>query len=161
MNRLSAKLLHAIALFSILAVCIALISQHVFNMRPCAWCVFQRLLYLLIAVCCWLGLLLRRYGAAQVLAPLAALALAVGGIMAAWYQYSVAAHMFSCEQTFADKFMVGAGLDAHVPWLFGIFATCSDARVKILGIEYALWSLGLFALIALAGLVALARARRP
>ena len=160
MNQTPSKLLHAIALISVLAVCVALVSQHVFGMRPCAWSVMQRLLYLLIAICCWLGLLLRRWRPAETLATVAAAALGICGVMSAWYQYSVASNMFSCDRTFADKFMVGLGLDAHLPWLFGIFASCADARVKVLGVEYAIWSLILFALLTLAALSALARPRR-
>ncbi|WP_353171997.1 disulfide bond formation protein B, partial [Paracandidimonas soli] len=56
----SDRLLHGIALLCICAVLVALISQHVFDMRPCAWCVFQRLIYLLIAVLCWGALAARR-----------------------------------------------------------------------------------------------------
>ena len=80
-----------------------------------------------------------------------------GGVLAAWYQYDVAAHLFSCSQTFADRFMVGLGLDAHEPWLFGIFASCMDAQVKVLGVAYALWSLGLFCVLGLMSLAALLR----
>ena len=71
----------------------------------------------------------------------------LSGIAAAWYQYSVAANMLSCDQTFADRFMTGIGLESAVPWLFGIYATCMDAKVPVLGIEYALWSLALFVII--------------
>lgn len=55
--------------------------------------------------------------------------------------------MLSCDQTFADRFMTGIGLDGAVPWLFGIYATCMDAVVPVLGIEYALWSLALFVIL--------------
>lgn len=146
------RLLHLIALVSLGAVGIALVSQHVFDMAPCAWCVFQRLIYIGIAIVCWLGLALGRVraGTARIAAGLVAL-LAAGGVLAAWYQYDVAAQMFSCAQTFADRFMVQSGLDAGLPWLFGIYATCMDARVDLLGIEYALWSLGLFAVLFVAG----------
>ena len=148
--------LHFIAWASLAAVGIALISQHVFEMQPCAWCVLQRLLYLCLAVVCWLGLLAGRAAPilARVASALAAL-LAFGGVAAAWYQYDVAANMFSCAQTFADRFMVSAGLDAGVPWLFGIFATCMDAKVEVFGLEYARGSLGLFVVLALAALIGL------
>lgn len=82
----------------------------------------------------------------RVCASLAAL-LSISGIAAAWYQYTVAAKMLSCDQTFADRFMTGIGLDGGVPWLFGIYATCMDAVVPVLGIEYALWSLALFVIL--------------
>ena len=87
----------------------------------------------------------------RVCGALAAL-LGLAGVVAAWYQYSVAAKMLSCDQTFADRFMSGAGLDAAVPWLFGIYATCMDAVVSVLGVEYALWSLALFVVVLLLSL---------
>jgi len=144
--------LHLLAWISLLAVMVALVSQHLFDMAPCAWCVFQRLLYLGIALVCWLGLLFGRlrncHRICQAACAVAAL-LALGGVLAAWYQHTVAANMFSCAQTFADRFMVSSGLDANLPALFGIFATCMDARVQVLGVEYAIWSLLLFVLLAL------------
>lgn len=150
------RLLNLIALLCVVAVGIALMSQHVFDMAPCAWCVFQRLIYIVIALVCWLGAGLgkARPALARGAALLAAL-LAVGGVVSAWYQYTVASHMFSCDQTFADQFMVQSGLDAGLPWIFGVFATCMDARVELLGVEYALWSLALFAVV---GVLALAAA---
>jgi disulfide bond formation protein DsbB len=135
------------------AVGLALVSQHLFDMMPCAWCVFQRLLYLIIGVVCLIGAAGGRL-LARLAAALAAL-LAAGGIAAAWYQTSVASKMLSCAQTFADRFMSGSGLDAGAPWLFGIYATCMDAMVKVLGVEYAMWSLLLFALLLVMALWAL------
>jgi len=158
---LTRRLLHVIALLCLAAVGIALISQHVFDMAPCAWCVFQRLIYIGIALVCWLGLSLGRMRPvlARAAAACAAL-LAVGGVLAAWYQYDVAAQMFSCAQTFADRFMVQSGLDAGLPWIFGIYATCMDARVDLLGVEYALWSLALFVVLAVLGAAAALDRRR-
>ncbi len=145
-----------IFLLSTAGVVVALLSQHVLGMRPCAWCVFQRLILLAVAASSLLGWLLGTR--ARTAGPLAAIvsgALGLGGIVSAWYQYSVAAVQFSCEQTVADRFMSGSGLDAALPWLFGIYATCMDARVNLLGIEYALWGLGLFAAITVLSVLAL------
>lgn len=158
MPDLTSRILHLIALLCVAALTIALISQHVFDMRPCAWCVLQRLVFAVIALVCWLGLLAGRYvQAAQRWAAALVVLLGIGGGIAAWYQYTVAAKLFSCDMTFADRFMVQSGLDANVPWLFGIFASCMDARVNLLGIEYALWSLGLFAVIGVLALMATLR----
>lgn len=154
------RLLHLIALLCLASVGVALLSQHVFDMPPCAWCVFQRLLFLVIAVVCWLGILTR--GISRLAPRVAGMVTAVtaaGGVLAGWYQHTVAAQMFSCDRTFADRFMVDSGLDAGIPWLFGIFATCMDARVKLLGVEYVLWAMALFLLIAVLGL--LVALRRP
>ncbi|VFR17604.1 Periplasmic thiol:disulfide oxidoreductase DsbB, required for DsbA reoxidation [plant metagenome] len=150
-------LLGLVATLSLGAVGIALVSQYAFDMPPCAWCVMQRLIYLAIGGLCLLGLLLPAGLARRALASLGVL-LAASGVLAAWYQFNVAAKLFSCDQTFADRFMTGIGLDAAVPWLFGIYASCMDAVVHVLGIEYAIWSLSLFVVLGL--LLILAATRR-
>lgn len=154
----TSRVLHLIAALCVMALAVALISQHVFDMQPCAWCVLQRFIFLVIALVCWLGLLLGRKSARapRVASGLVSL-LSASGVVAAWYQYSVAANAFSCDMTFADRFIVGSGLDGNVPWLFGIFASCMDARVNLLGIEYALWGLMLFVIIGVLGLLPVVR----
>jgi disulfide bond formation protein DsbB len=155
MTQRSSILLHIIALLCIAAVAAALVSQHVFGMRPCAWCVFQRFIFLVIAAVAWLSVLGGRYSPVLPRAgAVVVAALSVGGVVAARYQYTVAAKMFSCDLTFADRFMVQSGLDGSVPWLFGIFASCMDARVDLLGVEYALWSMGLFIVTGILAVVA-------
>ena len=146
MTSRSERLLRLIALFCFGAVGLALVSQHVFDMPPCAWCVMQRLIYLVIGVIALVGGFGGGRALTRLCGALTAL-LSLSGIAAAWYQYSVAANMLSCDQTFADRFMTGIGLESAVPWLFGIYATCMDAKVPVLGIEYALWSLALFVII--------------
>ncbi len=146
MTSRSERLLRLIALFCFGAVGLALVSQHVFDMPPCAWCVMQRLIYLVIGVIALVGGFGGGRALTRLCGALTAL-LSLSGIAAAWYQYSVAANMLSCDQTFADRFMTGIGLESAVPWLFGIYATCMDAKVPVLGIEYALWSLTLFVVI--------------
>jgi len=156
MNALSRKhILALIAVMSFGAVGVALVSQYVYDMPPCAWCVFQRLIYLVLGTVALIGL----FGGGALSRVCAALStpIALGGMVAAWYQFSVAAEMESCDQTFADQFMVKSGLDGNFPSLFGIFATCMDAKVAVFGVEYALWSLALFAILGVLGVVALRR----
>lgn len=156
----SDRILRFIAFLSLAAVFIALISQHIFGMEPCAWCVLQRFILLVIAVVClftgagWGSAVMRRLGAVLTLL------LSVSGVAAAWYQYSVAAQSFSCAETFADRFITGLGADAAMPWLFGIYASCMDARRTLLGVEYSLWGLITFAVCGLLALWALTRAGR-
>jgi len=137
-------LLSVIGATSLVAVFIALISQYQFDMQPCAWCVFQRFIYLAISTVCIVGVFIfpTRLGIALVAG--CSLALTLGGITAAWYQAQVASNSFSCAQTLADQFVTRLGLDESMPWLFGIYASCMDARVKVFGIEYAYWSLFLY-----------------
>lgn len=150
----SRRLLWLIAFLCFSALGVALVSQYVFDMPPCAWCVFQRLIYLMIGVVALVGANVRLL--TRLCAGVTAL-LSAGGIAAAWYQYDIAAHMFSCDLTFADQFMNASGLDGSVPWLFGIYASCMDAMVDVFGIEYALWSLSLFVVLLLISLFAMLR----
>jgi len=145
-----------IALLCLGSVSAALISQHVFDMQPCAWCVLQRLIYLLIAACALTGAACPAHRNRCIMLS-SCLLLSLVGMVVAWYQYSVAAQMFSCDRTFADLFMTYAGLESAVPWLFGIYATCAQAAVTLLGIEYAVWSLMMFALLAMISLLKLRR----
>jgi len=152
-----------IAVLCLAAVGIALVSQYLFDMPPCAWCVMQRLIYLTIAALAILGALLgalfsklppERIGR---IALAACLLLAVAGAVAAGYQHNVAAQSFSCDMTFADRFMTASGLEALLPAVFGIYASCMDAAVTVLGVEYAVWSLGVFAVIAVIALAGILR----
>lgn len=165
MKSFTERTLILIVFLCLAALGIALASQHVAGMRPCAWCVFQRVILIVIAAVAFLGLMAGRIcNLATRVSNLAVTALGGAGIVAAWYQYSVAAVQFSCDQTFADRFMTRSGLDAGVPWLFGIYATCMDARVDLLGVEYALWALALFVTLTglgLAGTITSLRPRQP
>jgi disulfide bond formation protein DsbB len=158
--QLELNLLRLISVLSLSSVAIALVSQYVYDMQPCAWCVFQRLLYLMI------GLFALGYSFVKptrmhiALGSASIVAIAIIGITAAWYQEKVAANTFSCAQTLADQIMTKSGLDSAAPWLFGIYASCMDARVKLLGIEYAWWSLAMFTLIGTIALVVLKRQLR-
>jgi len=143
-----------IAALCLAAVGIALVSQYAFDMPPCAWCVMQRLIYLVIAALAVLGALVPERAGRIALA--ACLLTTIAGAVAAGYQHNVAAQSFSCDMTFADRLMTASGLEALLPAIFGIYATCMDAAVTVLGVEYAVWSLGLFALI---GVIALAAMR--
>lgn len=140
----------AISVLSFGSVLAALLSQHVFDMAPCAWCVFQRVIFLAIGVVSGVAAIHRSKDSTVVrLYALLAGLLAIAGIASAIYQKNIAAKMFSCDQTLADRWMTQSGLESAMPWLFGIYASCMDAVVYLLGIEYAVWSALLFLLIAL------------
>jgi disulfide bond formation protein DsbB len=154
------NLLRLISVLSLSSVAIALVSQYVFDMQPCAWCVFQRLLYLIIGFFA-LGLSIAQPARVRTALGSASIAaIAITGVTAAWYQEKVAANTFSGAQTLADQIMTKSGLDSAAPWLFGIYASCMDARIKLLGIEYAWWSLAMFTLIGMIALVVLKRLLR-
>ncbi|MCE2907589.1 MAG: disulfide bond formation protein B [Burkholderiaceae bacterium] len=144
-------------LLPLAAVGAALVSQHVFDMQPCPWCVLQRLVFLAIAAVSLPALLLKGATARRVLAGTGVL-LAGAGMAAALWQHFVSAASGSCKLTLADRIVAGLGLDGLWPEVFAAYASCADAAVKLLGVWYEFYSLGLFALLALVGLRLL---RRP
>jgi disulfide bond formation protein DsbB len=148
-----ARLLAAGAALSLAAVAAALVSQHVFDIQPCPWCVLQRLVFVAIAVSCVIALFARRLGAGL------ALLLSLAGGAAALWQHFVAAASDSCKLTLADRIVSGLQLDALLPEVFQARATCAEAAVKLLGVPYEFYSLGLFVLLAALALSVLKRQR--
>jgi len=132
------------------AVGAALVSQHVYGMQPCPWCVLQRVIFLAIAIACGLGLVWRS-ASGRVVAAGIALLLALSGIAAALWQHFQAAASASCNLTLADRIVSGwLGLDSMWPDVFSARASCADAAVNLFGVPYDFWSLALFAIVALA-----------
>lgn len=129
------------------AVAIALVSQHVFDMQPCPWCVLQRLIFVVIGL---LALLTFVWPGARRLGAALMVVFAVAGIAAALWQHFVAAASGSCNQTLADRIVSGIGLDGWLPEIFAARASCADAAVKLWAVPYEFWALALFALIAAA-----------
>jgi disulfide bond formation protein DsbB len=149
------RTLLSIAVLCLLAVAGALIAQHAFDTPPCAWCVLQRLIYLVIALVCLIGAV-GGPALSRIMAVLAFL-LSLGGVATAWYQHSVASKLLSCDMTFADRLISHSQLDALLPYVFGIYASCMDAVTMIAGVEFSVWSLILFVLLALLALRAMMR----
>lgn len=148
-HRPATGVLGAVATISIAAVAAALVTQHVFDMQPCPWCVLQRLVFLLIAAAALLGVAWRS-ASGQRAAAAGVMVVAGLGVAAALWQHFVAAASASCNLTLADRIMSATTLDARLPEVFAAYASCADAKVKLLGLPYEFWSLGLFA--ALAGI---------
>ncbi len=145
-------LLGGIAVAGVGAVGAALVSQHVFGMQPCPWCVLQRLIFLAISAAAVLGLLWRAAPGRRVSGGLVVL-LALCGAAAALWQHFVAASAASCDLTLADRIMAASGLDAAWPAVFMATASCAEAAVDLLGLPYEFWSLALFAGLGAAALV--------
>lgn len=153
------KLLAGSALASLAAVGAALVSQHVFDMQPCPWCVLQRLVFVAIAAAAIVGLVWRMPVGRRVGALLMML-LAVCGAAAALWQHFVAAASASCNLTLAERLIGALGLDARYPDVFMAMASCADAKVNLAGVPYEFWSLALFVLLEMAALLVLRRPER-
>jgi len=148
MLRRSESILLLSAVLAIGAVAVALVLQHAFGIEPCAWCTFQRLIFLLVGAFAAIGWLAR--GSRRAMAAMSALAAAaaLGGLWAALHQQFVAAQSLSCAFTFADRVLMKLRLDETLPWLFEATASCRDANAPLLGVPFALWSAALFVLLA-------------
>lgn len=139
----------AMALACLLAVAGALVGQHVFGMRPCPWCILQRLLFIVIGIVA----LATAFAPARLLRlslNAVTVVLACGGVIAAIYQHEVASKSYSCNLTFADKVIGALGLESAWPWMFQVTASCAEAAVAVLGVPFEFLSLALFALLAIA-----------
>ena len=145
----SATALVIVGIACLAAVGAALVSQHVFDMQPCPWCVLQRLIFVAIAVVCLLGAVVRS-GAVRVGAASLALLLTLAGIAAALWQHFKAAASASCNLTLAEKIIGGLQLDSLLPDVFAPRASCADAAVSLFGVPYDFWRLALFVLCAIA-----------
>ena len=153
----SRGLMLAAVLVPLAAVAAALVSQHVFDMQPCPWCVLQRLLFVVMALVALPGLLVNRVGVRRA-SGAAVLTLALCGVAAALWQHFGAASSTSCNLTLADRIISSLGLDESAPQVFAAYASCADAAVNMAGVPYAFWSLAVFVLL---GLVAVAVWRQP
>ncbi|WP_395701480.1 disulfide bond formation protein B [Aquabacterium sp.] len=145
------RLFVALAVFAFGAVGAALVSQHVFDMQPCPWCVLQRLIFVAVGLAALLGLAWRTALGRRIGALLAA-AFAACGIGAALWQHFVAAASASCKETLADRIVGGLGLDSLWPEVFAAYANCAEAKVDLFGLPYEFWSLALFVLLGAAAL---------
>jgi disulfide bond formation protein DsbB len=148
--------LAAIAALCVVALVAALVSQHAFDMQPCPWCVLQRLVFVVIALACLLGIAWRSR-AGQIASVALVLLLADAGAAAALWQHFVAAQSASCDLTLADRIVSGASLDKLLPDMFAVRASCADGAVDLLGLPYEFWSLTLFVLFGAAAVVLLVR----
>ena len=151
-------LLGGLAVVPLLAVAAALYTQYRMDMMPCAWCVLQRLCFVVIAAAGLLGLLLPGAALRRVAGVLALLG-AAAGITAALWQHFVANASASCAMSLADRLMGYTGMDSRFPEVFAAYASCADAKVNLFGVPYEFWSLSLFIALALAALQVVARPR--
>jgi disulfide bond formation protein DsbB len=142
----TARLL-AVALVCLAAVAAALYSQHRLDMQPCPWCILQRIAFLLMAAAALVAAAVP--GFARRVAAAVVVLLALSGIAAALWQHFVAASSASCNLTLADRLISGSGLDSWWPEVFGVFASCAEAKATLLGAPYEFFSGALFVLMAL------------
>lgn len=139
----SQRLMGAAALLALLALGVVLVWQHVFDVRPCPWCVLQRAEAAAIVLAAVLGYLWRSRAGLLVSAALV-IALANLGVLSALWQHFVAAASESCNLTLADRIVSGLQLDSLLPDVFAATASCAEAKAVWFGLPYEFWSLAVF-----------------
>ena len=153
------RLLAAAGLVALLAVGVALLTQYGFDMRPCPWCVLQRVEFAAIALAAGSALLWRSRTGLLVSAALV-IALANLGVLSALWQHFVAAASASCNLTLADRIIGALQLDSLLPDVFAATASCADAKVVLFGLPYELWSLAMFVVVEALAVWAVMRSAR-
>jgi disulfide bond formation protein DsbB len=153
------RLLGAAAALAAAALALALLLQHGWDMRPCAWCVLQRLACLAFIAVALAGALASRPGA-WLAAGVLGLGVAAAGLAAALHQHFVAARSDACGVSLAEKLIMAGSLHEIAPGLFMPDASCQEANVPWLGLPFALWGAALFTLLGLAAVLALRGAWR-
>jgi len=136
------------AVACVLALAAALVSQHAFDMRPCPWCILQRLIFIVIALLCVAAAFAPSRPVRVGLLVLTFVSCGLG-VASAMYQHDVASKMYSCNLTFADRIISGLGVESVWPAMFQVTATCAEAAVSLLGVPFEYWSLAMFALLGL------------
>lgn len=137
----------AILVCCLSAVAVALVSQHVFDMQPCPWCVLQRVIFLAIAIVCGLLLIVRGRILHLLFYGLAFL-FSVAGMATALWQHFKASNTLSCSLSLAERMISSLALDRVMPAVLAPRTSCADGAVDLLGIPYEFWSLALFVIIA-------------
>ncbi len=153
-NRLGRTSLCWAGIMGLSATCLAaaLISQHIYGMLPCPWCIVQRMIWVVVMAVALVGWGGSSFTRAPTVAGIGICISGVLGIAAALWQYFVAAPAGSCAFTWADRFISQTQLDAWLPAIFQPLASCAEAKVKLLGIPYALVSAAMFGVLTLWGL---------
>ena len=139
------------------AVVFAVFSQQVWDMRPCPWCIIQRMLFILASIIAAIGAVLARTSRPTQTFRKQRIAywpwitigfIAAIGTGSAIYQHLIASNQSSCSISHAQSFVMATGLDEWLPSLFLITGSCADAATaKLLGVPYELASALLFGII--------------
>jgi len=157
-SKLPARTLAGVAVACFAALAFALIAQHVFEVKPCPWCVMQRGIFLVIGIVSGLAALVAPSNGSRKAVLGLVVVLAICGVAAAVFQHQVAANMESCAMTLADRINNALNLEERWPFMFMVTASCAEAAAyRLLGLSYDIWSGLLFLLLGLTSLRTIVR----
>lgn len=141
-------LLSSMVMLNLTSLSAGWVSQHVYGMQPCPWCVLQRAVFSALALLALLGLFVRHQPKALAGLSVLGSTLALSGAAAALWQHFVAASQVSCNLTLADKILSALYLDQAWPAMFLATASCAEAAALLAGLPYEFWSLAVFVVLA-------------
>jgi protein dithiol:quinone oxidoreductase len=141
------QVLAIIGVLALASVGLAVLAQVAFDMQPCPWCVFQRLVYIVVGVLALLAAALPGV-VRRVVVGLAFLA-TLGGVASALWQQLHAVNESSCDLSLAERVIAKLQLDSLLPQLFEARTSCADAAVSVLHVPFAVWSCAMFVILAL------------
>jgi len=116
-------------------------------MRPCPWCILQRIILMAIGLASLVLYTLPEHSRAGLGGRVGAVgvgSMALGGVASALYQHFYAASSASCAQSFADKVITGLRLDTLLPSVFEPQVACAQAAASVLGVPFEFLSATLF-----------------
>lgn len=139
--------------FSVIGLCFfaiiaALISEFQFGMKPCAWCILQRLEYVIIATIVFVNLFFDSFFLILMFSCFSFI-----GFTTAIYQNLVAAKSFTCGLSLAEKIISELSLDTFMPFLFKPEANCNEAIYQLFGIPFEIYSAILFLFLSFCGFI--------
>jgi disulfide bond formation protein DsbB len=158
------RVLGAVAAVSVGLLAFGLYLQHVVGLEPCPMCIVQRYALVLIALVAALGAALKARGGHIATAGLMVLLAGFGAFVAArqsWLQWNPP-EVASCGRDFYGMIETFP-LQRVIPMIFRGSGDCSKIDWTFLGGSIANWSFVWFAIIAVTGLLVVARQlrRRP
>ena len=142
--------LFLIAIFSFLVVGVAIVMQHFYDYQPCAWCVLQRIIFILIGFLAFTGFVLK----INVISPIITFIFGCLGQLTAGYQFFIASKSFECNLSIAEKISTSLYLYKILPGMFEIRALCADSIKPLFGISFEIWSFTAFFIISILSMIA-------
>lgn len=140
------------------SVAFSLWLTDAYTLHPCSYCIFQRLLYLLIGLVAAIGFLLplirRFWGGLIILISLVGTGMA---LHQSWMQFYPESSNcgFNANPNMIERFVDWLG--THWGWMFFADGVCSSKEFVFLGLSIANWSVFGFLFFAAAGFLLLRR----
>lgn len=119
---------------SLLSLLFAYITQHYFNLLPCAWCVFQRLLICILVIFISFSF----FKPLRLTFFILALAVSLVGLTSSFYLFFVASKLESCDLSLAEKFINILNLQELFPSFFSILSLCSSDSLLFYGVNFSM-----------------------